>query len=394
MSSPDTEISRALPRVGRRALAIGLIALAACAAGAFLAPEQFFRSYLFAWVFWTGMTLGCLSIVMLHYLTGGAWGIPIRRPLESGMGTLPLMAILFVPLLFGLRRLYEWARPEEVAHDPILQHKAAYLNSPFAIGRVILYFGSWFLFAYLLDRWSLRQDRDGASAALARRMQMLSAAGLVMYGLTVTFWSIDWVMSLEPHWISTMYGVLYISGHALAAMAFVIVVTVALAKRPPLAEFVSGEHWHDLAKLTFAFLMFWAYVSFSQYLIIWAGNLPEEIPWYLRRLQGGWGWIGAALVFVQFFIPFLLLLSADRNRNTRLLWKVALLLVVMQMIDVFWLVRPAASHGRLDLHWLDFLAPVGIGGVWIAFFLRRLGERPLLPRNDPEFLAAVEHGRH
>jgi hypothetical protein len=394
MSAPESALLDRLAAARRPALGVGVIALGGCLAGAFFAPDQFFRSYLFAWVFWTGLTLGCLSIVMLNYITGGAWGIPIRRPLESGTRTLPLTLALFLPLLLGLPRLYEWARPEAVASDPLLRQKAAYLNVPFALGRAAICFAAWLVFAYYLNRWSLEQDREGASRPLSRRLQLLSSAGLVVYGLTVTFWSIDWVMSLEPHWSSTMYGVLYISGHALAAMAFVIAVLVLLSRYPPFSGFVSGEHYHDLAKLTFAFLMFWAYVEFSQYLIIWAGNLPEEIPWYLRRLRGGWGWIGAAVVLIHFLLPFLLLLSADLNRNTRLLVRVCFLLVAMRLVDVFWLVRPATSGGRFSLHWMDPLAVAGIGGVWIALFLRGLTQRPLLPRNDPEFLAAVEHAGH
>jgi hypothetical protein len=394
VSGGESGVLSVLPAVRRPALAVGLIGLAACAAGAFFAPDQFFRSYLMAWVFWTGLTLGCLSILMLHYVTGGAWGVPIRRPLESGARTLSLMALLFLPLLLGLRRLYEWARPEAVRADPVLSQKAAYLNVPFALGRVVVFFAAWLLLAHFLVRWSDEQDREGSSRALSRRLQLLSSAGLVVYGLTVTFWSIDWVMSLEPRWISTMYGVLYIAGHALGAMAFIIAATVLLARREPFSKIMSPEHYHDLAKLTFAFLMFWAYVSFSQYLIIWAGNLPEEIPWYVRRLRGGWGWVGAALLFVEFLLPFLLLLSADMNRNTRLLLRVAFVIVLMQLVDVFWLVRPATTRGAFSLHWMDLLAPAGMGGLWIALFARRLGERPLLPRNDPELRAAVEHAAH
>ena len=391
-------LAASIDRVRRPALAAGVVALAACALGAFAAPAAFFRGYLFGFVFFAGLALGCMAIVMLHSLTGGAWGVPIRRLLEAGTRTLPLLAVLFLPIALGLRHLYPWARPEAVAGDPLLQAKHAYLNVPFFLGRSVVYFAVWIGFSYYLNRWSLEQDR-GASPAIARRLQLLSAGGLVVYGLTVTFASIDWVMSLEPHWFSTMYGVLYIAGQALNALAFVTAALVLLSGQEPLAGFVRSSHYHDLGKLMLAFVMFWAYIAFSQYLIIWAGNLPEEIPWYLRRLHGGWGWIGVALIALHFALPFLLLLPEGANRNPRILAGVAALVVLMRFVDVFWLVRPAFAHAvsgpeGFHAHWLDLAAPAGIGGAWLAAYLWQLKRRPLLPVNDPEYLEAAAHGSH
>ncbi len=393
MNDRPTALSDAVDRVRRPALWVGIVALLACAIGASATPAQFFRSYLFGCVFWAGIALGCLAVLMLRHITGGAWGVPIRRPLESATRTLPLIALLFVPLLFGLKTLFDWARPEDVARDPALQHKSGYLNVPFFVGRGLLYVAAWLLLAYFLNRWSAEQDRS-PSRQLTRRLQFLSSAGLVAYGLTITFWSIDWLMSLEPHWYSTMYGVLLIAGQGLSGLAFITAVTILLARHEPLSKILTGEHLHDLGKLMLAFVMFWAYVAFSQYLIIWAGNLPEEIPWYLRRLQGGWGWFGMALIVLHFLLPFLLLLPEDANRNPRILAAVALLVVAMRLVDLFWLIRPAFSSGRLRLHWMDVAAPVGIGGVWLAVFLWQLLERPLLARNDPEFAEAREHVAH
>jgi hypothetical protein len=390
--------THALERFQRPALFVGGAALTICAVGGFFSPAQFFRSYLFAFLFWAGVALGCMAVAMLHHVTGGAWGLPIRRPLESGSRTLPLMLLLFLPIPLGARKIYEWADPAAVARDPILQYKSAYLNLPFFTGRALLYFAAWLAFAYFLNRWSLEQDRTG-DRPIARRLQMLSSAGLVAYGLTVTFASIDWAMSLEPHWFSTMYGVLFIAGQGLTAFAFIILVLVSLSSREPLAGYVGPRHYHDLGKLMLAFVMFWAYVSFSQYLIIWAGNLPEEVPWYLRRLQGGWGWIGVALILLHFLLPFLLLLPASANRNPRILAGVAALVVAMRLVDVFWLTQPAfAGHdggeAHFRIHWMDFLAPIGIGGLWIAAFLWQLGKRPLLPMNDPEMQEGLAHGSH
>ncbi len=387
------DLTAAVLRLRRPLLAAGIVGSAACAAGAFLTPVQFFRSYLFAFVFWAGIALGSLAVLMLRYVTGGAWGVPIRRPLESATRTLPLVALFFVPLAFGLKILYPWARPEEVARDPILRHKAPYLNPGFFLGRAVAYTVAWLLLAYFLNRWSREEDR-APDPGLVRRLQLLSGAGLLVYGLTITFWSIDWLMSLEPHWYSSMYGVLLMAGQALSGLAFVTAVTILLARYEPLSRFLSGEHLHDLGKLLLAFVMFWAYVSFSQYLIIWAGNLPEEIPWYLRRLQGGWGWIGVALILLHFALPFLLLLPADANRNPRILATVAFLVVGMRVVDLFWLVRPVFTPTGFAVHWLDLAAWVGLGGLWLWVFLWQLLKRPLLPRNDPDLAEAIEHAAH
>jgi len=388
------DLRAAAGRARSRALVAGSAGLIACAAGFFLAPERFFPSYLFACMFALGLALGCQAVLMLQHVTGGAWGIPIRRSLEAATRTLPVIALLFVPLLFGLKTLYEWARPEEVAHDPILTHKAAYLNVPFFLVRAAVCFAAWMAFMYFLSRWSREQD-EGPKPGLTRRLQLLSSAGLVAYGLTITFFSIDWVMSLEPHWYSTMYGVLFIAGQSLSGLAFVIALTVVLSRFAPLSQFVKPNHLHDLGKLMLAFVMFWAYVSFSQYLIIWSGNLPEEIPWYLRRLHGGWGWFGIAIVLLHFLLPFLLLLPASANRNPRILVGVAALIVCMRLVEVFWYVRPATSPpGHLTLHWMDLAAPVGVLGLWLFLFLGQLLRRPLLPVNDPEFREALEHGAH
>ena len=393
-ASASRALIAAIDRVRRPALAAGLAASIACAVGAIAATDAFLRAYLFAYVFFTGLALGSLAIVMLHHLTGGAWGVAIRRPLESATRTLPMIAVLFLPIAFGLRRLYAWARPDEVARDPLLQAKEAYLNVPFFLARAAVYFAVWIAIAYLLNRWSLEQDHAG-SRALSRRMQLLSAGGLVAYGLTMTFASIDWVMSLEPRWFSTMYGVLYIAGGVLSAFAFATAAVVLMSREEPFAGFVTPSHYHDLGKLMLAFVMFWSYVAFAQYLIIWAGNLPEEIPWYLRRLHGGWGWVGVALVALHFALPFLLLIPESANRNARILASVAGLVILMRLVDVFWLVRPvftqlnaSPTSARFQVHWLDLATPIAIGGLWLAVFLWQLEERPLLPVNDPEYQEA------
>lgn len=365
-------------RFQRRAGAAGIAALAACAAGAAGSPDQFFRSYLFAYLFWIGIALGCFAIVMLHHLVGGSWGVVIRRLLESGAGTLPLMAVLVLPLVAGLPRLYVWARPEAVAGDELLRHKAPYLNVPFFVGRLVFYFAVWIALAHLLNKWSEEQDRT-LSPQVKTRLQLLSGPGLVLYGLTVTFASVDWVMSLEPHWFSTIYGILFMTGEALATLAFVILALLVLVRRKPMADVLKATHFQDLGNLMLAFVMLWAYVCFSQFLIIWSGNLPEEIPWYLRRLTGGWGWVAVVLVVFHFALPFVLLLSRANKQRLQILAGIAGGVLVVRLVDLFWMVMPAFHPGGFRVHWMDLLMPVGIGGLWLAAFVWRLKRRALLP---------------
>ena len=266
--------------------------------------------------------------------------------------------------------------------DPLLQGKSGYLNVTFFLVRAGLYFAVWLLVARLLNRWSLEQD-DIREPAYSRRLENLSRGGLLLYGLTMTFASVDWVMSLEPHWFSTIYGILFVGGQVLSAFAFVIPVLLLLSDRPPLSEIISADLFHDLGKLLLAFIMLWAYFSFSQLLIIWSGNLPEEIPWYLNRLHGGWQWIGVGQIVLHFALPFLVLLSRDLKRNGRLLALLAVAVVGMRFVDLYWLVTPSFEPGHLSVHVLDLLTLVGVGGVWLATFLWQLQGRPLMPLKDP-----------
>jgi hypothetical protein len=381
-----------LETLQRRCLRIGIGGMAVCVVGLFFSPAQFFRSYLLGYVFWTGIALGCLAIVMLHHLSGGAWGLVIRRLLESGTRTLPLMVLLFIPIALGRESIYSWAVGANVAASELLQHKRPYLNIAFFLVRTTLYFAAWLTLTYYLNKWSEEQDRT-ADPGLTRRFENLSGPGLVLYGLTVTFASVDWVMSLEPEWFSTIFGVLFMGGQALSAMAFVIALGVLLSGREPFSAVILPSHLHDLGKLMLALVMLWAYFAFSQFLIIWSGNLPEEIPWYVHRTRGGWQWIGLALIAFHFAAPFLLLLSRDLKRNARMLAMVALAVIVMRFVDLFWLIAPEFHHDGVSLHFMDLAAPIGIGGLWLAFFSQQLRARPLLPVNDPYLEEALRHGK-
>ncbi len=361
----------------RNALIVGVAAAVLCVAGWLINPEQFFQSYLIGYLFWWGIALGCLAIVMLQHLTGGDWGVVIQRLLESATRTMPLLLALFLPLAFGMRKLYSWSRADAGEH-----HQDAWLSVPFFLLRAGVYFVIWLVMAWLLNRWSREQDSN-ADPRLKRRMQMLSGPGLVIYALTATFAATDWLMSLVPEWYSTIFGLLVIGSQALSAFAFVIMTAALLARREPMNHVFAPKHFHDLGKLLLAFVMIWAYLAFSQLLIIWAGNLPEEIPFYLPRMQTNWRWIGVLLIAFQFALPFLLLLSRELKRQTRPLIVVAALVIAMRFIDLFWLVAPQFHRQCIRFHWLDLAAVIALGGVWLSYFAWQLRGRPLVPLHDP-----------
>jgi hypothetical protein len=382
-----------LDTLRQRSLVIGVIGLVAAGAGALVSPAQFFHSYLLAFLFWLAAALGGLALTMLHHMSGGGWGVVLRRIFEASARTLPWMALFFVPLVFGLTDLYPWTDTAMVAGDHILKEKTLYLNVPFFLVRAVLYFAIWNGLAFYLTRWSAEQDRTG-SPALATRMQSTSAVGLVLYVLTMTFASIDWGMSLEPHWFSTMYGFLFVSGQALMALAVAIVVARRLSTEPPMSGVYNAGHFHDFGKLLFAFTMVWAYLSFSQFLIIWSANLPEEIPWYQHRLSHGWEYLGIALVAFHFAVPFIVLLSRRTKRNSTVLARMAMWLIVARFLDLFYLIGPEAYPHGLGFHWLDAAAVVGLGGIWVALFTSNLKSRPLLPLHDAGLADALQAERH
>jgi hypothetical protein len=369
-----------------RAMMVGVVAAIVSIVGLVLDPTQFLRSYLFAYLFWTGMALGCLGILLLHHTVGGKWGIVIRRMCEAGARTLPFMAILMVPILLSLPALYLWAKPE-AANDPVIHAKVGYLNIPGVIGRTIFYFLVWTFYALRLSALSSRQDATG-DPELAGKMKAMSAPGLVVFAFVSTFAFIDWIMSLEPHWFSTIYGAMFLIGQVLEAFAFMIALTIVLSTRAPLRNYFTRQHLHDLGNLMFAFMVLWAYLSFSQFLIIWSGNLPDEIPWYLRRLRGGWGWVALTLVIFHFATPFLLLLMRGIKRHADRLLRVCLLMLVVRVVDVYWIVVPSFYLEQLRIHWLDFTTPVAVGGLWLAVFFWQLKSRPLIPLRDPQLQGA------
>jgi hypothetical protein len=372
----------------QRLLVAGAVGAVLSALGALLNSTQFLQSYLMAYVFWLGVTLGCFALGMIHQLSGGAWGVLIRRPIGAASRVLPVMTALFLPIAFGMSRMYPWMNADLVAHDEALQHKHLYLNAPFFLARAAIYFIVWNTLSYVLNAWSLEQDRTG-DPRVGRRMQLLSGGGLVAYGVTITFASFDWLMSLEPHWFSTIYGVIIIGGEGLSALAFLTIALVWLSRRPPLDRIVVPAHFHDLGNLMLAFVMLWAYFSFSQYLIIWSGNLPVEIAWYLHRMQTGWRPVAIALMLFHFAAPFVVLLSRTVKRQPELLVKVAAAVLVVRVIDMWWLIGPEFHTDGIAISWMDAVLPLTIGALWLATFVYQLRGRALLPVHDPQFDEAL-----
>jgi hypothetical protein len=391
----ETEpVSLGIERLPARIGGAGAVVLAVCVAAGFAEKTDFFRSYLIAYLFWIGITLGSLALLMMQHLTGGRWALVIRRILEAGSRTLPLMAVAALPLLAGMRTLYSWSRPGQT--DPAVLAKAGYLNPQFFVARMIFYFAIWFLLTYLLNKWSKQEDVGEAGVPLWMRLEGLSGIGIVLYGLTVTFASVDWVMSLEPQWYSTIYGLIFMVSQALTAMAFAIAMLIWLSDRRPLSQVVRPAQFQDLGSFLLTFVMLWAYMEFSQFLIIWGGNLSDEIPWYIRRMEGVWGNVALLLIILSFFFPFFLLLFRHVKRRNRSLLIVAFIVLLMRLVDMYWMVLPAFGGGAVRLTWMNVTLPLGMGGIWFAYFLWQLQRMPILPVHDPRMEEivgqAVEHG--
>jgi len=361
--------------------------------------EQALRSWLLGFIFWGGIGIGSLGILLLQYLTGGAWGVMIRRILEAGSRTLPIVFVLFLPIMFGITYLYAWTHMQD---DPIVQYRGAYLSVGWFIIRSVLYFVLFGSMAYFLNKWSLEQDSATTYEESAKSLAdcgKFSGPTIIFYVFTVTFASIDWVMTLDPHFYSTMWGFLFVAGWTLSTFSFAVVLLAWLSDREPMNRIIGKRHFHDIGKLMLAFTMVWAYFNFSQYLIIWSGNIPEETKWYIPRVQGGWGVMAVLLIIFHFAFPFLVLLSRDIKRNAKWLSMLAVFILVMRLIDMYYLIGPSPtieSHGTevpFHIHWMDFLAPVAVGGIWLWWFFGELLKRPLVPVNDPYMENAVAHGK-
>ncbi len=375
-------------RFGKIMLAAGVLGLLLSVVGYFTNSKQFYHSYLTAYCFWWTIVLGGLFFTLLHHLTGASWSVVLRRIPETLMATLPALAVLFIPLLFGLHDLYHWSHADAVAADALLAKKAPYLNSGFFIVRTIGYFVIWYLLARSLYKISLAQDHH-PSDKQTHKMRRLSAPGMLLFALTLTFASFDWLMSLDAHWFSTIFGVYIFSGTVLAVISFVTLFALMLRTKGILKETITVEHYHDLGKLLFGFTVFWAYIAFSQYFLIWYANIPEETIWFQHRWQGSWKYVSLLIVFGHFVLPFLVLLGRAAKRNLKVMTFMGCWMLFIHWVDFYWLVFPNLHHHGIHISWMDFTSMLAVGGVTLWYFWRRLTAQALVPCNDPKLQASI-----
>jgi hypothetical protein len=369
-----------LNRLQKTSAAIGILGVAFCCVGFVFDRRPFYISYLWAFVFWLSLTLGCFYGAAIHYLTAGRWGFAARRIFEAGFMTLPLMLLFVIPIFFGLHELYPWARPEEISADKILRQRAEFENFPGFVIRAVIFFGVWIFIATLLRKWSLRQDTT-EDLAPTMKIRALAGPAIAIVPLTASFAFVDWAMSVEPDWYSTIFPVIILAGQMLIALAFVTVVLAWTRNDEPFKT-TDEKAFHDLASLLLAFVLFWTYVAFSQFLIIYSENLPHEIGWYLNRIKNDWVWLVGLIALFHFFLPFFLLLFRKVKKNVRLLATIAIFIFAIHAVEIFWVIAPT-FYPQIEIHWTDFAAWFGIGGIWLAVFAGNLKRHPLLARNDP-----------
>jgi hypothetical protein len=376
--------------IGQRALILGVVFGLGSIALAFIRPEEFYRGYLLGYMDWLGVALGSMAIVMIRHLTGGGWGTVIRRILGAAMRTLPIMAILFIPIIFAVlqHQMYPWLKAHDAIADPHIRehlekHKfitESYLTSTGFIVRAIIYLAIWNLLSFLLSMWSKQTDKPHAPDN-TQKFKAVAGPGLILYAFTISFAAIDWVMSLDPSWISTIFGLIILAGELISAICFAIVVERILVDYKPISAMLRPDFVHDHGKWTLTFIMLWAYFSFSQWLIIWAGNLPTEITFYLKRINHGWGYVAVFLALFHFCIPFVVLLSRPFKRDIRKLVWLAIWLLCMRFVDLFWIVEPNFST-NFTVTIADIVVPIALMCIWLFFFCRNLASLPLLPVYD------------
>jgi hypothetical protein len=397
MMVQDYKAPESLGRLQNLALVAGVLGLAGGSIFGLTSshPEQFYYSYLVGFLLILGFSLGSLGLLMLQHLTSGHWGILIRRPLEAATRNLWLVLVLFIPIVLGMKHLYSaWLDEEKLKAEPLSAFQQSYLTHNGFVVRALIYFAVWILLMVIFTSWSRQQDVNREDRLLRRRLKMLAGPGIILYVFAMSFAAIDWVMSITPHWASTIYGFLFVVGQLISSMAFVICIVVLLSRSKPLDGILQARHLHALGKFLLAFVMLWAYFGFSQLLIIWAGNQPEEITFYRSRLYGGWGVVALIVLIFHFFVPFFLLLSRDLKRNPNLLPKVAIWLIIMRGVDLFWMTRPEFSKDHVVLSILDVLLPAGLIGIWLFLFIVNLKQQPLLPLGEPKLEEAIAHDEH
>ena len=391
LNAADFAVPAEVDKIGSRAMVVGVAGSVLALIGYVMAPDAFYRAYLMGFMLWLGLSLGSLGLLLVIHLTNGRWGLVIRRILEASAKNFWFMAILFLPLaVFGVPHLYPWAKPEELAQSENLRWiHGVYLDQTQYFVRAVIYFAIWGGLTFFFTKWSSEQDTAGNRSH--SRSGALAGPGALLFAFTITFASVDWVMSLSYSWTSTIYGLIFLIGQLLSAVAFATVVAVILARYEPMKSILTIDHLHDYGKWMLAFTMVWAYFSFSQWVIMWAGNLPEEIVWYRMRLHGGWQYFALFLALFTFVFPFIRLLSAQLKKDKRTLVTTAVWLLLMRYFDMYWQVMPNFENkSGFYFHWLNLVVPVAMGGFWLALFFRNLRGQGVLPLYAPLTTAVLE----
>lgn len=395
MTAPDYRAPESIGRLQQRAFLVGGAAFVIAIFGWLRFPDAFYRSYLMSYMLVLGFALGSLGLLMLQHLTSGQWGLLIRRPAESATRTIPLLLVLFVPIFLGMKSLYfRWLDPAELKNAPLSEMQQWYLTKNNFVVRALIYFSILLVLMAVFNMWSRKQDVHREDRLLRRRLKMVAGPGIILYVFVMSFAAIDWVMSISPHWASTIYGFLFVAGQLISSLSLMIAIVVMLASTGPLASILKPRHLHDLAKLLFAFNMLWAYFGFSQLLIIWAGNQPEEITFFHSRLYGTWGVVAVIVLIFHFFVPFFVLLPQDVKRSTRWMPRIAMWMIFMRLVDLFWLTRPEFSPQGVRFSWLDAVVPIALIGLWLGFFAWNLQREPLLPLGDPKLAEVIAPNEH
>ncbi len=372
---------------------VGIVGLIASAVGYFLNSEQFFFSYLTSFTFFTSIALASMILVMIHHITKSSWGTVLRRIPETFSSTIWIWAIFFIPILLGMSSLYQWTNTEYVMDDPIMLGKVPYLNEPFFVIRQFIYFAVWGYLGYRLHKVSVDMDRtnDWGLTALLRK---ISAPGILLFSLTIAFASFDWMMSLDAHWFSTMFGVYFFAMSFQALFPVLILMTFWLHKKGMLKNTITKSHVYDMGAWFFGFTVFYAYIAFCQFLLIYYANIPEETLWFYHRLEGSWALITYSLIVCRFLIPFVLLLNRDRKHNKTLLIITSVLIIVMHLIELHWIVMPVLHHGGVAISWLDITTLLGLGGIFMGLFFSTLKSHNIVPINDPTLSDSLDKHYH
>jgi hypothetical protein len=400
MSAQEFRTPDSVNRIQSMGFIIGGVATVLAIAGAVISPEKFYHAYLFSYLLVLAMTLGSLGLLMLQHLTGGIWGVVIRRPLEAASRNVWLILVMFIPIVLGMKYFYSgngeetgWLNSPKTGEHALTAWQQGYLTTHGYFTRAVVYFAVWFLLVWLFNSISKSQDEHPEDRVIRQRFKRISGPGVILYVLTLTFAVIDWVMSISPHWASTIYGFIFVAGQAITAMCLMILTVVFLSRYEPYSGFIRARHLHDLGKLLFAFNMLWGYFAFSQLLIIWSGNQPEEISFYRTRLYGQWGVVAVVVLLCTFALPFLVLLSRDVKRHASLITKVAIWMLVFRLVDLYWMTRPEFTSSALP-SWLDFVLPAALIGLWVGFYGMNLKQRPILPLGDPKLEEVLAHHEH